>query len=32
MLFYCAALPLSHSTLNYLAGVIRRHRKQIGSI
>ena len=26
MLFYPAALPLSSQTLNYTAGVIRRHR------
>jgi hypothetical protein len=32
MLFYRAALPLSRSTLTYLAGVIRRHRKKIGSV
>ncbi len=31
MLFYRAALPLSCKTLNYAAGVIRRHRKAIGS-
>ena len=31
MLFYPAALPLSHSTLTYVTGVIRRHRKRIGS-
>jgi hypothetical protein len=31
MLFYRAALPLSRATLHYLAGVIRRHRKRIGS-
>jgi hypothetical protein len=31
MLFYPAALPLSSKTLNYTAGVIRRHRKLIGS-
>jgi hypothetical protein len=31
MLFYPAALPLSSQTLNYAAGVIRRHRRQIGS-
>ena len=31
MLFYRAALPLSRTTLDYLAGVIRRHRKKIGS-
>ena len=31
MLFYRAALPLSSRTLNYAAGVIRRHLKGIGS-
>ena len=31
MLFYRAALPLSRTTLNYAAGIIRRHRKSIGS-
>ena len=31
MLFYPAALPLSSTTLNYTAGVIRRHRQHIGS-
>jgi Helix-turn-helix of DDE superfamily endonuclease len=31
MLFYPAALPLSRQTLDYAAGVIRRHRAQIGS-
>src|SRR5690348_2969732 len=31
MLFYRAALPLSSRTLNYTAGVIRRHLKAIGS-
>ncbi len=31
MLFYRAALPLSRSTFAYVAGVIRRHRRQIGS-
>jgi hypothetical protein len=31
MLFYRAALPLSCKTLNYAAGIIRRHRKAIGS-
>ena len=31
MLFYPAALPLSSPTLNYAAGVIRRHRQKIGS-
>jgi hypothetical protein len=31
MLFYRAALPLSRPTLDYLAGVVRRHRRKIGS-
>ena len=31
MLFYRAALPLSSATLSFVAGVIRRHRKSIGS-
>jgi Helix-turn-helix of DDE superfamily endonuclease len=31
MLFYRAAVALSRSTLNYVAGVIRWHRKSIGS-
>ena len=31
MLFYRAALPLSTRTLNYVAGIIRRHRKALGS-
>ena len=31
MLFYPAALPLSRQTLNYTAGIIRRHRRAIGS-
>jgi hypothetical protein len=31
MLFYRACLPLSRATLTYLAGVIRRYRRQIGS-
>ena len=31
MLFYPAALPLSCQTLDYTAGIIRRHRRQIGS-
>jgi len=31
MLFYRAALPLSRSALAYVAGVIRRHRRQVGS-
>jgi len=32
MLFYRAALPLSRKTLTYVAGIIRRHRKAIGSL
>jgi hypothetical protein len=31
MLFYRAAVDLSRSTLNYVAGLIRRRRKMIGS-
>jgi Helix-turn-helix of DDE superfamily endonuclease/DDE superfamily endonuclease len=31
MLFYRAALPLSRPALDYLAGVVRRHRRKIGS-
>jgi hypothetical protein len=31
MLFYRAALPLSSRTLNFAAGIIRRHLKSIGS-
>jgi hypothetical protein len=31
MLFYPAALPLSAQTLTYVAGIIRCHRRQIGS-
>jgi hypothetical protein len=31
MLFYPAALPLSRQTLDYTAGIIRRHRRQIGT-
>jgi hypothetical protein len=31
MLFYPAALPLSRQTLDYTAGIIRRHRRLIGS-
>jgi hypothetical protein len=30
MLFYRAALPLSRKTLNYVAGIIRRHLKSAG--
>jgi hypothetical protein len=32
MLFYRAALPLSSRTLNFVAGLIRRHRRSIGSV
>jgi hypothetical protein len=31
VLFYRAALPLSSRTLNYVAGIIRRHLEAIGS-
>lgn len=31
MLFYRAAVDVSRSTLNYVAGLIRRHHKAIGS-
>ena len=31
MLFYRAALPLSSRTLDFAAGIIRRHRESIGS-
>jgi hypothetical protein len=31
MLFYRAALPLSSRTLTFVSGIIRRHRKSIGS-
>jgi len=31
MRFYRAALPLSSRTLTFVAGLIRRHRKSIGS-
>jgi hypothetical protein len=31
VLFYRAALPLSRKTLNYVAGLIRRHLRAIGS-
>jgi hypothetical protein len=31
MLFYRAGLPLSRSTLDYATGVVRWHRKMIGS-
>jgi hypothetical protein len=32
MLFYRAALPVSSKTLNFTAGLIRRHRASIGSL
>jgi hypothetical protein len=32
MLFYRASLPLSRQTLNFAAGIIRRHRISIGSL
>jgi hypothetical protein len=32
MLFYRAALPLSRRTLVFVSGIIRRHRKAIGSL
>jgi hypothetical protein len=32
VLFYRAAVDLSHQTLNYVAGVIRRHRKSMRSV
>ena len=31
MLFHRAALPLSAQTLGYVSGVIRRHRRRVGS-
>jgi hypothetical protein len=31
LLFYRAALPLSRKTLTFASGIIRRHRKAIGS-
>jgi DDE superfamily endonuclease/Helix-turn-helix of DDE superfamily endonuclease len=31
VLFYRAALPLSRQTLTFVSGIIRRHRKSIGS-
>jgi hypothetical protein len=31
VLFYRAALPLSSKTLNYAAGIVRRHRASVGS-
>ncbi len=32
MLFYRAAVDVSRATLNYVTGIIRRHRKTIGSL
>ena len=32
MLFYRAALPLSHQTLTYMGRIVRRHRAAIGSL
>ncbi|ATE53247.1 transposase family protein [Actinosynnema pretiosum] len=32
MLFYRAALPLSHQTLRFVSGLVRAHRKQLGSV
>ena len=32
MLFYRASLPPSRQTLNFAAGIIRRHRISIGSL
>jgi hypothetical protein len=32
VLFYRASLPLSRQTLNFAAGIIRRHRISIGSL
>jgi hypothetical protein len=31
MLFYRAALPLSHQTLTFVSGLVRTHRREIGS-
>lgn len=31
MLLYRASLPLSRQTLTYATGVVRRHRRAIGS-
>jgi len=31
VLFYPAALPPSRQTFTHVTGIIRRHRKQIGS-
>jgi hypothetical protein len=32
VLFYSAALPLSHRTLTFVSGLIRAHRREIGSV
>ena len=32
MLFYRAALPLSHRTLTFVSGLVRAHRKRLGSV
>jgi hypothetical protein len=32
VLFYRAALPLSHQTLTFVSGLIRTHRTQRGSV
>jgi hypothetical protein len=32
VLFYRAALPLSHQTLTFVSGLIRAHRKQMESV
>ena len=32
MLFYRAALPLSHQTLTFVSGLVRTHRREIGSL
>ena len=31
-MFYRAALPLSHQTLTFVSGLVRAHRKQLGSV
>jgi hypothetical protein len=32
VLFYRAALPLSHQTLTFVSGLVRAHRREIGSV
>ena len=32
MLFYRAALPLSHQTLTFVSALVRTHRREIGSV